>query len=71
MEARNTQADIRWTIKAMRVNQNMTLDQAASQLCISKSMLAKLERGERRLSLQTARAMSHLYGVSLDLFAEQ
>lgn len=52
-------------MKQARKNKKLTQYQASRKLDMSKSHLQKLENGERRPSMRTARKVSEFYGISI------
>lgn len=54
------------TIKAARVNSNLTIVQAAQLLDINKDTLSRLERNSSDISISLAQKMGKLYHVSMD-----
>lgn len=54
------------TIKAARVNCNLTLIQASQQLGINKDTLSRLERNSTDISISLVQKMSKLYHVPID-----
>lgn len=54
------------TIKAARVNCNLTLIEAAAALDVNKDSLSRYERDSSRISLALCRKMSELYQVPMD-----
>lgn len=53
-------------IKALRKNANMTQEQLAEMCEISTSYIGHIERGSRKLSLETAVKLADCLNVSLD-----
>ena len=54
------------TIAAARVNANMTQEEAAKELHVSKTTISNWEKGRVIPSYVALRALSQLYGVPLD-----
>lgn len=54
------------TIKAARVNSNLTIVQAADLLDINKDTLSRLERNSTDISISLAQKMAKLYHISMD-----
>lgn len=54
------------TLKAARVNKNLTQKEAAELLGISESTLLNYEKGKTFPTLPTIEKMEDLYGVSYD-----
>lgn len=54
------------TIKAARVNSNLTIIQAAKLLEINKDTLSRLERNSTDISISLAQKMAKLYHISMD-----
>ncbi|MBS4761942.1 helix-turn-helix transcriptional regulator [Carnobacteriaceae bacterium zg-ZUI252] len=54
------------TIKAARVNCNLTIVQAAQELGINKDTLSRLERNSTDISISLAQKMTQLYHVPLE-----
>ena len=52
------------TLKAARVNVNLTQKQAAKRLGIAESTLSLYERGELYPTIKTIQKMEELYGLS-------
>jgi len=54
-------------IKELRAGKNWTQDDLAKQLKnIDRSMLSKIEKGNRKLNVEEAVEISNLFGVSVD-----
>lgn len=60
-------ASFRIKTKALRLNTGMKRDEAAKKLGISPTILGRVERGEKQLSLELARKMSELYHIPIDM----
>ncbi len=52
------------TLKASRVNKNLTLEQASKKLGVSKDTLSNWERGKTFPSVIQVKKIEELYGVS-------
>lgn len=53
-------------LKQLRNNKNLTLAEAASEIGTDASNMSRIERGLQNLSLEMAKKLSGLYGVSID-----
>jgi transcriptional regulator with XRE-family HTH domain len=53
------------TLRALRLERGMTLDQLAAAAGISASHLSRLERGQAEPSFTVASALAHSIGVTL------
>ena len=49
------------------MNAGITRDEAAEKLGISPTILGRVERGQKKLSLELARKMSDLYQVPIEI----
>ena len=54
------------TLKAARVNANLTQTEAAKQLGISKGTLANYEMYRTKPSIELAQRIASLYGMTVD-----
>ena len=54
------------TLKAARVNANLTLEDAAKELGITKNTLINYEKYRTIPDMRVGKAMSSLYGTSVD-----
>lgn len=54
------------TIKAARVNCNLTLVEAAAELDVNKDSLSRYERDSSRISLALCKKMAELYQIPMD-----
>lgn len=54
------------TFKAARVNCDLTQEEAAKRLGISKQMLCRYETGKTEPKLSMFKKMCNLYGVNMD-----
>ena len=59
--------DFRIKSRARRMNAGITRDEAAEKLGISPTILGRVERGQKKLSLELARKMSDLYQVPIEI----
>ena len=57
---------MRITLKAARVNKGLTQNDVAAKLHINKGTLVNYEKFRTIPDIVTARAMAHLYGVSIN-----
>ena len=53
-------------LKAARVNADLTQDDVAKALCISKNTIINYEKYKRKPSVERARELAKLYGMSVD-----
>ena len=53
-------------IEAARVNKQLTQEQAAELIGITKDSLSNYERGKTAPNVKVAKKMAEIYGVSLD-----
>lgn len=54
------------TLKAARVNANLTQDAVAEKLKKSKNTIVSYEKGRSVPDIETGKALAKLYGVSVD-----
>jgi transcriptional regulator with XRE-family HTH domain len=54
------------TLKAARVNANMTQEYVAEKLKKSKNTIVSYEKGRSTPDIETGKALAKLYGVSID-----
>ena len=64
-QAKRPDIEIGATIRALRLERGMTLDQLASEADISASHLSRLERGQAEPSFTVAASLAKSIGVSL------
>lgn len=57
---------IRISLKAARINKNMTQEQVASELKVTKKTIGSWENGKTRPTLDKIEPICNLYGVSYD-----
>lgn len=53
-------------LKELRNNKKLTLAEAAKEIGTDASNMSRIERGIQNLSLEMAKKLSGLYGVSID-----
>ena len=53
-------------LKVLRKNRGLTLTQVADMTGLSQSFLTRLERGERGLTVSTAKKLAYAYDVSIN-----
>jgi DNA-binding XRE family transcriptional regulator len=54
------------TLKAARVNANLTQDEVAEKVKKSKNTIVSYEKGRSKPDIETGKALAKLYGVSVD-----
>lgn len=69
-QSNKTDIEIGPTIRALRLERGMTLDQLAAGAGISASHLSRLERGQAEPSFTVAAALAKTIGVSLSELVE-
>ncbi|CAN5759791.1 hypothetical protein BH23CHL2_BH23CHL2_06890 [soil metagenome] len=69
-QSNKTGIEIGPTIRALRLERGMTLDQLAAGAGISASHLSRLERGQAEPSFTVAAALAKAIGVSLSELVE-
>lgn len=57
---------MRITLKAARVNKNLTQEQVADELKVTKKTVGSWESGKTRPKLEKIEQLCELYGVSYD-----
>lgn len=57
---------MRITLKAARVNKNLTQEQVADELKVTKKTVGSWESGKTRPKLEKIEPLRELYGVSYD-----
>lgn len=53
-------------LKAARVNANLTQEDVAKLLCVSKNTIVNYEKYTRKPSVERAKELAKLYGMSVD-----
>ncbi|PRH77195.1 transcriptional regulator [Streptomyces solincola] len=71
MSAENATPGPGANVKVERIKRGWQQDQLAARAGLSKSMLGKIERGERPLTQSTAAALAYALGISLDALLGQ
>lgn len=59
-------AELQISIKAARINANMTQTEAASAIGVSNVTISNWENGRTLPDIKTARKIAEVYGVPLD-----
>lgn len=54
------------TLKAARVNANLTVKEAAEKIGITEDTLYRYENGKSSPKIETAKTMASVYGISID-----
>ena len=54
------------TLKAARVNANLTIDEVAKKVNKSKNTIKAYEKGRRSPNIETGKALAAIYGMSVD-----
>lgn len=59
--------EFRIKAKALRMNAGFKRSEAAEKLGVSSTILGRIERGEKKMSLELARKMSQLYHAPIEI----